>query len=79
MLAADSVHGLAPPVDVFTDSAINPDLTVVLHALPKGEWVGFDAASYASRLGAGSAHARVFDETSAVGAAVLSLVIRSMP
>ena len=54
---------------------INPDLTVSVHRLPRGEWVGLDAVTRLGALGVGQAESVLFDEEGVLGRAVQSLII----
>lgn len=54
---------------------VNPDLTVVLHRDPVGEWLGSSAVSHWQASGVGLADALLFDEQGAVGRALQTLVL----
>jgi hypothetical protein len=63
----------AEPRDV---SFINPDLTIVIHREPVGEWFGIQALSHWQPDGIGLADALLFDTEGAVGRALQTLLIR---
>jgi hypothetical protein len=54
---------------------INPDLTVYLHRLPAGEWVGLEARTWAGPEGAGLAESGLWDEGGRIGRALQSLLL----
>lgn len=55
---------------------MNPDLTILLHRDPVGEWLGTNASGYWEDCGIGMADAQLFDETGSVGRALQTLLIR---
>lgn len=73
--AADFANGVskAVPMDKFT--FINPDLTVVLHRLPRGEWICVDARTTIHGDGVGVAQATLYDEDGEIGLAAQTLLI----
>jgi hypothetical protein len=54
---------------------VNPDLTVVLHRDPIGEWLGASSVSRWEPSGIGMSDSLLFDEHGPVGRAVQTLVI----
>ena len=54
---------------------INPDLTIYLHRLPRGEWVCLEAVTHAEPNGVGLAESRLWDETGPLGRSLQSLLI----
>lgn len=54
---------------------MNPDLTIVLHRLPVGEWLGSPAVSRWEPSGIGLADALLFDELGVVGRACQTLLL----
>ena len=54
---------------------VNPDLTIVLHREPIGDWLGSSTVSRWEPSGIGMADSLLFDEHGAVGRAVQTLVI----
>lgn len=55
---------------------VNPDLTLVLHRAPLGEWLGSQAEGHWQPNGIGLADALLFDEHGPVGRALQTLVLR---
>ena len=54
---------------------INPDLTIVLHRLPVGEWVCLDAVTLPGPNGVGIAESALHDERGRIGRAVQALLL----
>ncbi|MBX2882430.1 MAG: thioesterase family protein [Granulosicoccus sp.] len=54
---------------------VNPDLTLVLHRDPVGEWLGSQSAGYWEPSGIGMADALLFDELGVAGRAVQTLLL----
>jgi hypothetical protein len=76
MAAADFGNGISAPLD-WNDgwTFINPDLTVYLHRLPAGEWVGLDAVTWPTATAIGVAEAALYDEDGLIGRSVQSLLL----
>jgi hypothetical protein len=55
---------------------MNPDLTLLLHRDPIGEWLGTNAVSHWQPDGIGMADAELFDRKGCVGRALQTLLIR---
>lgn len=55
---------------------VNPDVTVLLHRDPVGEWLGSSAVSYWQPDGIGLADALLFDRMGVVGRALQTLLLR---
>lgn len=55
--------------------SVNPDLSVHLHRLPAGEWLGHTALVHVSPDGFGQTDAQLFDATGAIGRSLKSLLI----
>jgi Thioesterase-like superfamily len=72
----DSASGVSAVFDMREWLFINPELTVHLHRLPEGEWIGLDAETLISSGGAGLATATIFDRRGAVGRSAQSLLVR---
>jgi hypothetical protein len=74
--AADFANGISAPLD-WNDgwTFINPDLTVYLHRLPEGEWVGLDAVTWPEASGVAVAEAALHDERGRIGRSVQSLLL----
>jgi hypothetical protein len=73
---ADCGNALSRNGEPDTASFINPDLTIVLHRLPEGDWLGSSSVSHWQPNGIGLADALLFDERGPVGRALQTLVIR---
>jgi hypothetical protein len=54
---------------------INPDLTIYLHRLPRGEWVCLEAVTHVGPHGVGLAESRLWDESGSLGRSLQSLLI----
>lgn len=63
----------AEPWDV---NFMNPDLTLLLHREPVGEWLGTNATGFWEETGIGMADAQLFDERGTVGRALQTLLLR---
>jgi hypothetical protein len=83
--ASDSTYSVAFVAKVMSDPralgadraiSINPDTTLNLHRPLRGEWVCLQGWSHLDESGAGTAFARIFDETGAVGHASQSILVR---
>jgi hypothetical protein len=74
--AADFGNGISSPLGWDQGwTFINPDLTVYLHRLPEGEWVGLDALTVPEAEGVGMAESLLFDAQGRIGRAVQSLLL----
>lgn len=76
LCAADSGHGVAPPLAIDRYTFINPDLAVHLARPCEGEWVGLDAAAAASPLGIGQGLSILYDLGGPLGQAVQTLLVQ---
>jgi hypothetical protein len=72
----DSASGVSAVFDTHDWLFINPELTVHLHRLPDGEWIGLEAETLISAGGAGLTTATIFDRRGAVGRSAQSLLVR---
>lgn len=79
MAASDFVNGVSAVLPWDRWLFINPDLTVTLHRLPVGEWVGLDAVTRVESDGVGTAEADLFDEHGRIGRCVQTLLIEHRP
>jgi hypothetical protein len=75
LVAADTGSGLSASLPIDDWLFINTDLTVHLHREPRGEWVGFDAATTLEDDGVGLATTVVHDETGLLGRGLQSLLV----
>lgn len=73
---ADCGNALSRNTELGEVSFLNPDLTVVLHREPEGEWLGSQAVSHWHADGIGMADALLFDEHGPVGRACQTLLLR---
>lgn len=73
---ADCGNGLSRNAEITEASFVNPDLTVILHRLPRSEWLASSAISFWEPTGIGLATATLFDEHGAIGVASQSLLVR---
>jgi len=76
--AADFGNGISAGLERGRYSYINPDLTITLHRLPVGEWVGLDAVTYAEPTGFGVAESVLHDERGRIGRAVQTVLIEAL-
>jgi hypothetical protein len=75
LVCADSGNGLSVLLDLSRFTFLNPDLTVVLHRTPVGEWVCVDAVTLPGPDGIGSADAALYDDQGPIGRSVQTLLI----
>lgn len=73
---ADCGNALGRNAEPWQVSFINPDLTIVLHRDPIGDWLGSQAQSYWERDGIGFADAALFDASGMVGRAAQTLLLQ---
>ncbi len=73
--ASDFGNAVAAAFDRTRYSCINPDLTVTLHRLPTGTWVGLDSSTFPERTGFGVAESVLHDERGRIGRAVQTVLI----
>jgi hypothetical protein len=73
--AADFGNGVSWVVPFDSHVFINPDLTVSLSRVPRGEWIGFGVESRFSPEGFGTAESEIFDRAGPVGRAIQSLYV----
>jgi acyl-CoA thioesterase len=75
LAAVDSASGISSAVDFSTWLFVNPDLSVYLSRLPRGEWICLDAATTVDKRGIGLAAGRIFDTEGEIGRSLQSLFI----
>lgn len=75
LVAADSGNGISSTLDFHRFLFINVDLTVHLHRMPAGEWVGIDALTIPEPTGNGSSDALLHDERGPIGRACQTLLV----
>jgi len=76
--AGDFGNGVAAAFDRGRYSCINPDLTLTLHRLPVGAWVGLDSATYPERNGYGVAESVLHDEQGRIGRGVQTVLVEEL-
>jgi hypothetical protein len=72
---ADFGNGVSASLPFERFVFINADLTIHLHRLPRGEWLGLDARTILDGGGAGLSESVLHDEAGPVGRAFQSLVV----
>lgn len=73
--ASDFGNGIATSVSWATHVFINPDLTLYVERLPRGEWVGLDAVTRVGDAGIGVSDSALYDEHGRVGRAQQGLYV----
>lgn len=73
---ADCGNAVGRNADPGAFNFVNPDLSLILHREPEGEWLGMQAESHWQPDGIGMSDALLFDEHGPVGRAVQTLIIR---
>jgi len=73
---ADCGNALSRNADLREVSFVNPDLTILLHREPDGEWLGSQASSHWQSDCIGLADALLFDHRGPVGRACQTLLLR---
>lgn len=73
--AADFGNGIASALPFGVWRFINPDLTIHLQRLPRGEWVCLDAVTWLEPEGIALAESELFDERGRIGRALQSLLL----
>jgi hypothetical protein len=73
--AGDFGNGIATAVSWATHVFINPDLTLYVERLPRGEWVGLDAVTRVGDAGIGVSDSALYDEHGRVGRAQQGLYV----
>lgn len=74
--AADFGNGLSWVLPAERYVFANADLSMHLHRLPVGEWIGLQSQTQVDASGAGVAHSMLFDEQGSIGVAMQTLVLR---
>jgi hypothetical protein len=75
MVAADTGNGVSAPLDWRRYLFINVDLSVHLHRMPAGEWVGLDALTLPEPNGVGMTTSALRDERGSIGQAAQTLLV----
>ncbi|MBB3037299.1 thioesterase family protein [Hoyosella altamirensis] len=71
----DSANGIGAKLDIREWTYLNTDLTVHIHRLPEGEWIGLSAKTTAGPDGIGMCSAVIYDEKGPVGRSAQTLLI----
>lgn len=79
LVAADSGNGVSGVLDYRRWVFINPDLTVYLHRMPRGEWVCLDARTTVEPHGVGLAESVLSDVEGLIGRGLQSLYVAERP
>ncbi len=75
LVVADSGNGVSAALDWQRYLFINVDLSVHLHRMPAGEWVGMDAITIPEETGIGISDSRLYDERGPIGRAAQTLLV----
>jgi hypothetical protein len=75
LIAADNGNGISSTLDFESYLYINVDLSVHLHRMPAGEWIGLDSVTVPEPTGAGMSDTLLFDELGPIGRACQTLLI----
>ena len=73
--AADFGNGISGAVTWDEHLFINPDLTIYLHRVPAGDWIGLDARTWPTHEGVGIADTALYDESGRIGRSVQALLL----
>lgn len=73
---ADCGNAFGRNAEPWEVNFMNPDLTILLHRDPIGDWLGSNSSAYWEPNGIGMADAQLFDETGTVGRALQTLLLR---
>ncbi len=73
---ADCGNGISRNEEIGELSFVNPDITIVMHRKPVGDWIASQAVSHWHSNGIGAAESTLFDAEGPVGVATQTLVIR---
>ena len=75
---ADFGNGVGSGIDRTRLTFINADLTVTLHRLPVGEWVGLDGVMFPEPTGIGVAETVLHDERGRIGRGVQTVILEEL-
>ena len=75
--AADFASGISWVLPFGRYRYVNADLTVYLHRMPIGDWIGIDATTTIDAPGVGVTATRLFDRDGPVGGAHQTLIVSS--
>lgn len=73
---ADCGNAFSRHAEADVVSFVNPDLSIALHRLPEGEWLGMRAVSHWQPDGIGLVTSALFDDSGPVGTATQTMLLR---
>lgn len=76
---ADLANGNSQSLDPMKWLFVNPDITLYLHRLPTGDWLGMDSVSYQTPEGLGTNETALFDMEGRIGAIGQAQLIEPRP
>jgi acyl-CoA thioesterase len=68
---------IASPLSMSSDAGlgyVNADISLYLHRLPIGEWIGWEVSDHGSAEGVGHGECRVYDEQGPIGKSIVCAV-----
>ena len=77
--AADFGNAIATAYGSERFACINADLTITLHRLPEGEWVGVEPSIFPETHGIGVSESVLYDDAGRIGLGVQSVLIDERP
>lgn len=72
---SDLANGNAQLLDPKQHAFINPDISIYLHRLPVGEWIGMKSRSFSLRTGIGMTDTDLYDRDGLIGKVIQSQYI----
>ena len=75
----DFASGTGNALDFQRFTSINPDLSLHVQRLPRGEWIGIEARTHLEADAIGQSHATLFDDEGSVARALVSLLVEPRP
>jgi acyl-CoA thioesterase len=75
-----SAADIASPLSMSGDAGlayVNADISLYLHRLPLGEWIGWEVCDQGSAAGVGQGECRVYDEKGPIGKSIVCAVANS--
>jgi hypothetical protein len=75
LTAVDSASGISAALDFRDWLFVNPDLSVYLTRMPRGEWICLDASTTIDERGVGVANATLHDSERPIGRSLQSLFV----
>jgi hypothetical protein len=75
---ADFGNGVGSGIDRTRISFINADVSVSLHRLPVGEWIGLDGLMFAEPTGIGVAETVLHDERGRIGRGLQTVILEAL-